>query len=379
MKYSERTVENKKLLWFEDSNKYCLLEIPAYKVVKKISEGDAPEKIARWCSQYYNLPQIESERFVAEIQQVIREQSAIDENQPGLVLNELATAIPTLFVSLRHYYINGCRYSVAYQNEKLEHLIHPKFAHLEISEITECNFYFQIFEQLDKYVLWADGKIIGQWLKEDAHYFTGKFSMELLNRMYTKLESEWMGVFHASAISNGSRAVLFLGDSGNGKSTLSAILMASGFDLLADDFVPVDAVTGEVLYFPAAVSVKKTAIDELLPLFPQLETAAEFYYPGLDKTVRYLAPLRHLASPGTHFPCNVLVFVKYERGSGMKLKKLKKDKAFELLVPDSWISPLPENAARFMDWFLEMHCYQLTYSNNKKMVASIGELFRDDL
>jgi len=221
--------------------------------------------------------------------------------------------------------------------------------------------------------------IIGQWLPEEAHYLTGRFSMELLNRMYGKAEPDWMAVFHASAISLGTRCILFPGDSGSGKSTIAAILISCGFDLLADDFVPVDADTREVCYFPGAVSVKKNALDQLMPLYPQLDSAAEFYYAGMDKTVRYLAPPDPSENSALSYPCKALVFVKYQQDSGMILKRMPRDNAFQHLVPDSWISPLPDNATRFLDWFLEMPCYQLTYSDNAKMVIAIEELFQNEL
>ena len=57
------------------------------------------------------------------------------------------------------------------------------------------------------------------------------------------------------------------------------------------------------------------------------------------------------------------------------MEQLPKDVAFQKLVPDSWISPLPENASRFLDWFTEMPCYQLTYSDNEKMVKTVEKLF----
>jgi hypothetical protein len=236
-----------------------------------------------------------------------------------------------------------------------------------------------VFGHKEKFVLRVNGTIIGQWLPEEVHYLTGRFSMELLNRMYRKADPGWMAVFHASAISRHGNCIMFPGDSGSGKSTIAAVLMASGFDLLADDFVPVDADSGEVFYFPAAVSVKKNAMDHLILLYPQLETAAGFYYPGMDKTVRYLAPSPQSENPVFSYPCKALVFVKYQQDSGMILEKMPKDIAFQHLVPDSWISPLPENASRFLDWFLEMPCYQLTYSDNGKMMVAIEELFQHDL
>jgi hypothetical protein len=61
------------------------------------------------------------------------------------------------------------------------------------------------------------------------------------------------------------------------------------------------------------------------------------------------------------------------------LEKLPRDVAFQQLVPDSWISPIPENASLFLDWFLELPCYQLTYSDNVNMVETIEKLFQDDI
>ena len=92
--------------------------------------------------------------------------------------------------------------------------------------------------------------------------------MEFIQAMYHKEESEWMGVFHASAVSNQQKAVLFLGDSGNGKSTSLALLQKHGFQCLADDFVPVAAKNKEVYHFPAAISVKNSSLQTLAPLYP---------------------------------------------------------------------------------------------------------------
>ncbi len=356
-----------------------LVELPAYHVIQKLGNGDDPEKIAHWCTRFYHLPKVESKRFVDEVQGLVEQQSVLNESELGKFPPELSDCVPSHFSSIKFYSVNDCIYSVEYETESIEYLIHPKFAHLEISTINDGDHHFQVFQHNERFVLRVNGTIIGQWLPEEAHYLTGRFSMELLIRMYRKTESDWMAVFHASALSKGNKCILFLGDSGSGKSTLAAVLMSCGFDLLADDFVPVDVDTREVFYFPAAVSVKKNAMDHLIPLYPQLEAAAEFYYPGMGKTVRYLSPTHQSINPAFSYPCRALVFVKYQRGSGMILEKMPKDIAFQHLVPDSWISPLPENAARFLDWFLDLPCYQLTYSSNGKMVVAIEELFQHDL
>lgn len=64
-----------------------------------------------------------------------------------------------------------------------------------------------------------------------------------------KLVRRGFAVCHATALSQGDRAHLFLGYSGTGKSTIAASLIASGYDFLADDFAIVNG-GGDVYCYP---------------------------------------------------------------------------------------------------------------------------------
>ena len=379
MNYLDRAVGQKKIVWLEESNNYLLVEIPAFNIIKKIAEGQTRDEISNWCRKFYHLPKSKAGQFVDDILHLIEMQ----EYKPNLKLHPFAPSvsitIPDKFASHKNYLIKGLNYLVEYETEYSEFLIHPKLAHLEAVKNCCADHQFQVFQNNGLTVLRVNGTIIGQWDPENTNYSTGKFSMELLNLIYGKGDEDWMGVFHASAISKGNQCVLFLGGSGSGKSTISALLMANGYDLLADDFVPVDAIACDVFFFPAAISVKKNALDHLIPIYPQLESAKQFYYPEMDKTVRYLPPHHHFENQSSSRPCKALVFVKYVKGSGLTIEKMPQDTAFQHIVPDSWISPLPENASRFLDWFLKMPCYQLTYSDNELMLETIAKLFRDEL
>ncbi len=378
MEYLERSVENRKIIWFKESNRYSLVELPAYEVITQLMCSVLPDEIALWCSEYYTLPPAEARRFVDEIADMVMQQTEPSSPETGIPGNENPISSPSEFYSRRFYKLGHTVIAVDYQGEELEYRIHPKFAHLEIAANIFRDYHFRVFMQNDDFVLSIDELIIGKWKREDSHYFTGKFSMELLNRMYAKTDADWTGVFHASAISNNDRCIMFLGDSGSGKSTIAAILMAAGFGLLADDFVPLEAASTEIFYFPAAVSVKKKAVEILSAQFPQLLEAGEYSYPGVGKTVRYLAPQIKNGNKRNGFPCKALIYVNYMPGSGMVIEKMPNDEAFMHLVPDSWISPLQENASKFLDWFLALPCYRLTYSDNEKMVNAVHELFHHE-
>ena len=378
MTYLERSVDQKKIIWFAEKNHYMLVEMPAFHVISQLSEGIALKKIAAWCSKFYKIPKSEANRFVGEVEQLLLQQperivKSIGTNDPW----DSRSILPDLALK-KHYLLPGCTFTVEYDTPQTEFLVHPKFAHLESVTSQQGDHLFQVFQQNEMFVLRVNGKTIGQWPEEESNYFTGKFTMELINLIYNRNEHDWMGVFHASAIRLGNQCALFLGDSGNGKSTLAALLMASGFNLVADDFVPVDAISGEVFCLPAAVSIKKNAIGSLVDAYPQLATAEEYYYSEMDKTVRYLPPDQNVENHLVSYPCKALVFVKYLPESGLVMEKMSQVIAFQNLIPDSWVSDRSENVNRFLDWFLQIPCYRLTYSDNGAMVRTIENLFKDE-
>ena len=71
--------------------------------------------------------------------------------------------------------------------------------------------------------------------------------------------------------------------------------------------------------------------------------------------------------------------LKYEKDSELTCKKISKIDAFQQLIPDSWLSPIKENAQVFLDWFDGLNCYQLTYSKNDEMIETVNKLFNNDL
>ncbi len=376
MTFIERSAEEKKILWSENGNRYLLLEEHAYEVMARLIAGVPSDQIVQWCKESYGLPVRESRRFVKEVGDMFGQLMATEPVEISTSDQQVGPDADR-FAETKHYQVNDWLIRVDYENDRLKTLIHPKFAHLE-SALQSAEHFFQLFEEDQDIVLVFNGIIMGKWKRDMAHLLIGRFFIELLNLMYQKTEEEWMAVFHASGLSNGNQAILFTGESGSGKTTLCAVLMAQGYQLVSDDLVPVDARLQEAFCFPAALSIKEKALDLLLPTFPELNSADEFHYPALNKTVRYLKPGNSLAEASKSWPCKAIVFVNYQLGSGLRLEKMPAYIAFQHLIPDSWISPVAQNAEKFLDWFLAMPCYQLTYSDTETMVAAINQLFEDD-
>ena len=374
-KFLFQKIEDKTIVWSEDSNKYLLLEDTTAAIIKRLYTGDTIQEIATTLANDIAVPLDAAIDFIVDLEKKINTSKA----EKKIKTEAIDTAIikPTHFEYTKYYKVNEFFFKVAFSSEYELYLIHPKFAHLEVLPQKNPSHTFTVFSQKHSIYFYVDNQFINAWNHKETHFFQGKFSMEFLQKIHQKEESQWLGVFHASAVSNGKKSILFLGDSGNGKSTSLALLQANGFTCLADDFVPVASKTREVYSFPAAISIKKNSLETLLPLYPQLENSAEYHFKGLNKIVRYLKP--NNTDFLSHLPCKDLIFIKYEKNSALKYVKLSKAAAFQRLVPDSWLSPIKENAQLFLNWFASLNCYLITYSENEKMLETVSEIFSKDL
>jgi len=372
--FLSKTLEKKSIVWFKASNSYIILEEISAQLVYQILEKKTFSEITTALAEKLTISEQEATTIIKDLndQIVIPNTTKTTEEHTS----KSKYLLPSNFTFKKHYLINKKIFKVEFANEFQLSLIHPKFAHLETQESSKIDHTFQVFNSNHLIHLVVDGEFIGAWESKNAHYFQGKFSMKIIECIYNKKEVEWMGVFHASAINYKNDNILILGDSGNGKSTSLALLQTQGFQCIADDFVPIDQ-AHDVYSFPAGISIKKKALSVLLKEYPILETSAEYHYERLKKTVRYLPPKK--IDYHKKVPCKALVFIKYDENVDFEISEISKLKAFEHLVPDSWISSVPQNAATFLEWFEKLPCYQLTYSNNELMYSAIKRIFEDDL
>ena len=370
-----KSIEDKTITWSKSSNDYLILENTTALIFKKLNTGVSIKEIASELAKELSLPINKTTDFVTDLEKNIDVLKI--KKDTSLIKEDTTIKIPEKFEFIKYYKINKLVFKVEFHSEYELYLIHPKFAYLEIEDKNIHSHTFTIFCEADFIYFYVENNFIGAWNKNEVHFFQGKFSMELIQKLHQKKENEWMGVFHASAVSNGEKSILFLGDSGNGKSTSLALLQANGYTCLADDFVPIDIYNKEVYSFPASISVKKNSLKTLLPIYPELANSAEYNFKRLNKIVRYLKP--NNSDFLSHLPCKDLIFIKYEKNSDLKFDKISKIEAFQQLVPDSWLSPIKENAQIFLDWFASLNCYQISYSENKEMIVTVGKIFKNEL
>ena len=276
----------------------------------------------------------------------------------------------------KQYQIDAVCIQIEYESEFELELIHPKFAHLEVFKKTNIDLTLQIFTDHGHTFLLKNNILFNDWSRENIHYFQGKVSMLIVQEIHKKNEEEWMGVFHASAVGDGNKSMLFLGDSGKGKSTCLALLQANGFDCIADDFVPISK-NEKVYSFPSAISVKKSSWKMLSKYYPEIYSQKEYYFSSHNKTVKYLPPSNQKSDNA--FQCDTLVFIRYYENIETQLQSISNIEAFERLLPDSWISNRKENVSVFLNWFSQTKCYSLSYSNNQEMFDVVKKLYQNEL
>ncbi|CAM1356662.1 hypothetical protein [Tenacibaculum ascidiaceicola] len=367
---TNKQIENKQVIWFQDNNEYLVVDPLIAETLSLLNKKIDKKEIINQVIKQVSIPYQQAVELVTDIEALLI--SSENKNNKKLI----PVTKPKTFEVVKYYSINSLYFKVSYASNTEAFLIHPKFAHLEIQETVKTHHHFEVYNDSKSISFSVDDSLIGTWSLKEVHYFQGKFSMELVQKIHQKNENEWIGVFHASAVSKNNNSILFLGDSGNGKSTSLALLQANGFTCLADDFVPVDN-SLNVHSFPSAISIKKNSLETLLPIYPELKTSAEYHFKKLNKIVRYLPTNNHDYSLKT--PCKALIFIKYQKDSDLIINKISNITAFEQLVPDSWLSPIPQNAELFLDWFEKLPCYQLTYSNNEKMTETVKKIFADEL
>jgi len=273
------------------------------------------------------------------------------------------------------YKVNGKLIALYYESEDLQTLINPKFDHLNVesSSIEQVSYY--VYWQDKKIVLADRNKLLFQYYRDQLHELSGKISMLILNAAYNRHEKDWLAVFHASFVSIGNKGVLIIGDSGSGKSTAAAVLMANGMNVIADDFVPFN-LNQRVNFFPAATSIKESADQELTVLFPELSSSIIYKSSSKEINVKYLKPSEEVYN--SEFEISAVISIMYDPAIDFELNELNRNDFLSQIIPDTWSSPVTQNVNTFLDWIIQVPAYRLNYSNNDKLLKGITNLLDNE-
>ena len=244
---------------------------------------------------------------------------------------------------------------------------------------------------------------------DDPGFLKHRAYTEICNHIHGTGNGEWMCYIHASAVTDGHRAVLLPSASGSGKSTMAALLQLPADEttapgsgpptphstetgtgsqsaknnknadlqlwFMSDDFIPVSASNLKAYPFPAAIAVKEGSYDVVAPWYDQRSDAdAGYRVPG-RKPVRYLRPRFPGRDPFGPRPVTAMVFLKYDAEANFSMEMMDTLRALEAFHREAWVSQNPAHAEKFIDWFVNVSCYRLTFSNSQQAAGAIKNLF----
>jgi hypothetical protein len=369
-----REIDGAYIVWVANGNQYLQLEEPAFFVFQHLEQGTPPEQIAAECAKRYHNTEEKTKQFVSDIGagiETIRQTpvSFVNGNTNNPEIKK-KTFVP---YSTHSYRINGKHLRFCYETRLYEYYLHPLLQHLESQTPSSDFILFELFADRGNIVLRVNNQLKGIWKQDETHLLKGMVFLQLLNAMYDKNDSDWMAVVHASAVTNGNKTIVFTAAPGSGKSTIAALLQQKGFTLVSDDFVPVEGSSRCVFPFPAALSVKEGANEMLSAFYPSLKEGGTAQRSLTNKMVKYV-PVEGKAVPA---PVKEVFFIQYHPEIDFNMERLPRASSLKLLLDEAWTFPSAENASRFLEWYSQLSCYRLSYSNNEKALDTITKLFEE--
>ena len=271
------------------------------------------------------------------------------------------------------YAYNGCNFQINFDCEQNKRLIHASLNHLVTKTNHTVRDVIDITSDKKSYFLYHHKKLVLQCNLDQFYLLQGKLMLLIFNTIYQKREHDWIANFHASTISSGKEAIMCIGNSGKGKSTLTALLMAHGFELVADDISPLLQENIRVYKNPSAISIKEGAFDLLNEKFSDFKNIKSHFVNESKGMVKYLPPIA--GDFNFNYSCKKVVLVNYNKHTTHKLREIPIEDALRILIPESWISPKKRNAKAFLKWIKSCEFYELSYSNTDEALNSFKILF----
>ncbi|HIE29506.1 TPA: hypothetical protein EYP66_19730 [Candidatus Poribacteria bacterium] len=196
--------------------------------------------------------------------------------------------------------------------EKLESLSYRKIRHGKLTDnliIEEKALPCEGGEKPKSYLLKKDGyKLIKS---RNPSLLIPYLEWEIFHAYIDEI-SEDFSVFHAASIVKDGKAILLVGESGKGKTTLTVSLVKRGFRYLSDDLSAIHPVTLKVLPTPKAVHLKGESMEFFPSLSPEFVAVPypDGFFPGFKKALCCFPTKDILPALDTDFSIHLILFLR---------------------------------------------------------------------
>lgn len=360
LNYVSAATGNALLVWFRNSGSFVFFKFPADFIFQKWKLGYNKNEIIRLLqNEFTNKSSHLIEEYTTEILTKIDSCNKKKGSAKNNRISENVQISSQNIYTQKTYLFGNKTVELRYGSNKILLMIHPNFKHLEVTDNSrQPDARLDLLEMSNQLVLCRNGITLNRFKENKASFFKGSVLKQLYSEMYNKKPEEWMVTVHAAGIAKADKAVLFAGNSGVGKSTITAMLKANGYKVLTDDFSAIDT-KGRGYRFPAAISVKNGSIEPLSAYFPSLKRIKPDGPGHLNKSN---IPV-YAGKFEKGYSVNKVVFIRYDDSVPLRISPLSFEEAIPMILKESWIQPSTPNIIHFYNWLSTIQFYKLRYSN----------------
>ena len=367
------TIDSSVVLWFGVSNQYVVIPKFSFYLLQIFLAADSSKQFIANLFEDESINQDEALEIEQRFSWLLQESNKIPPAQNNKVTLSNPIKPSSQNSVICNYSIGSQTISVNYNSKLIADYFHPQLEHLLDKKSNNSGIIFNIFYHDNYLYLYRKGELIYNCESKNYHLIQGAFAMELTNVIHAQTDDNWLASFHASTLSFADReAIMLVGASGNGKSTLSALLIANGLVLMADDFTPLNSENCHIYSFPNAISIKQGAFKTLQKDYGNIDELK--IYSKNDNAIKYLSSGKEWNKSAKHLPCNKIILVEYNNQNGNFFNTCGCETILETLIPDSWISKEPEHAKKVLNWLKKAEFYKLQYSDNDFAIRSVKSL-----
>lgn len=179
----------------------------------------------------------------------------------------------------------------------------------------------------------------------------------------------------AVVVDDEGRAILMPARSGDGKSTLTAALVAAGFRYGTDDLAVLTPPPLRVRAVPEAIGLKE---GSWLPLATKLPELCELrvHVRSDGRRIRYFVPSHERIAPLTEsYPAAAILFPTYAPGASLTCHRIPAGEALLRLTQAGYDTRLSAQVVGALTaWIGDLPAYALRYSNLDEAVSAVKEI-----
>jgi hypothetical protein len=301
---------------------------------------------------------------------VLRRSASSRGGEPRLAASAERYLLPE--VEARQYRLVDIRFSFEYSDRKLEEIVHPILAHLELDLPEPGALRLAVTETGEEWRVLLGTTVLGSCrsLNSLAPMVQGIVSTLAIRH------HRFLFALHAGGVTLGDKAMLLVGRSKSGKTILTAALLALGWDYLSDDMILMERDSLEALAMPCSLGIKRGGWELLAARFPRLSRPT----PSLradGEIVSYLSPPSSRRS--FYLPRSVrwIVFPTLSIGTPGSQRPLSRLEGLQRLMRNCCGIPgalTSADIARLIEWSHGISWLEMTVSDLDTAVARLTRI-----